>query len=68
VRPQFAFRGGVFVPALGRFNVYHDSNLNLTTIRPLLNQFVAPTAYPDAGYRIPPKLRRKFPAVFEPER
>lgn len=49
VRPQFAFRGGVFVPALGRFNVYHDSNLNLTTIRPLLNQFVVPTAYSDAG-------------------
>jgi hypothetical protein len=48
-RPQFALRGGVFVPALGRFNVYHDSNLNLTTIRPLLNQFVVPTAYSDAG-------------------
>src|SRR2546423_1581286 len=48
-RPEFAFRGGVFVPALGRFNVYHDSNLNLTAIRPLLNQFIIPTAYSDAG-------------------
>ena len=25
-------------------------------------------AFEDAGYRITPKLRRKFPAVFEPER
>jgi hypothetical protein len=49
LRPEFAFRGGVIVPALGRFNVYHDSNLNLTTIRPLLNQFVVPTAYSDTG-------------------
>ncbi|OLE52951.1 MAG: hypothetical protein AUG51_15570 [Acidobacteria bacterium 13_1_20CM_3_53_8] len=49
VRPEFAFRGGIFVPALGRFNVYHDSNLNLTVIRPLLNQFIVPTAYSDAG-------------------
>ncbi|HTD24404.1 MAG TPA: hypothetical protein VK738_17230 [Terriglobales bacterium] len=49
VRPEFAFRGGIFVPALGRFNVYHDSNLNLLTIRPLINQFIVPTAYRDAG-------------------
>ena len=25
-------------------------------------------AFEDAGYRVTPKLRRKFPAVFEPER
>src|SRR3989454_5036151 len=48
-RPQFAFRGGIIVPAIGRFNTYHDSYLNLTTIRPLINQFIIPTAYRDAG-------------------
>lgn len=56
-RPEFAFRGGVIVPALGRFNVYHDSNLNLTTIRPLLNQFVVPTAYSDAGLGVRGRFR-----------
>jgi hypothetical protein len=57
VRPEFAFRGGVFVPALGRFNVYHDSNLNLTAIRPLLNQFVVPTAYSDTGLGVRGKFK-----------
>jgi hypothetical protein len=49
VQPEFSFRGGIIVPALGRFNTYHDSNLNITTLRPLLNQFMVPTAYRDAG-------------------
>jgi hypothetical protein len=57
VRPEFAFRGGIFVPALGRFNVYHDSNLNLTAIRPLLNQFVVPTAYSDTGVGVRGKFK-----------
>lgn len=65
-RPEFALRGGVFVPALGRFNVYHDSNLNLTTIRPLLNQFVVPTAYSDTGvglrgrFRLPRRMKLSY--------
>ncbi len=49
VRPEFAIRGGIFAPSIGRFNVYHDSNLNLTAIRPLINQFIVPTAYRDTG-------------------
>jgi hypothetical protein len=48
-RPEFAFRGGIFTPSIGRFNVYHDSNVNLTAIRPLINQFIVPTAYSDTG-------------------
>lgn len=52
MRPEFALRGGIIVPAIGRFNVFHDSNLNLTTIRPLINQFIVPTAYRDAGIGI----------------
>ena len=40
VRPEFDFRGGIIVPPLGRFNTYHDSNLNITTLRPLINQFI----------------------------
>lgn len=49
VRPEFNFRAGILVPALGRFNTYHDSNLNILTLRPLINQFIVPTAYRDAG-------------------
>lgn len=48
-RPEFAFRGGIFTPSIGRFNVYHDSNVNITTLRPLINQFIVPTAYSDTG-------------------
>jgi hypothetical protein len=67
-RPQFAFRGGIFVPALGRFNTYHDSNLNLATIRPLINQFIVPTAYRDAGigirgrFKLPYKMKLSYEA------
>jgi hypothetical protein len=49
VRPTFSFRGGIYPPSLGHFNTYHDSNLNLTTLRPLINQFIINTAYRDAG-------------------
>lgn len=52
VRPEFSFRGGIFVPTLGYFNAYHDSNLNLTTLRPLINQYILNTAYRDAGIGI----------------
>ena len=68
MRPQFAFRGGIFVPAIGRFNTYHDSNLNLATIRPLINQFIVPTAYRDAGigfrgrFKLPHKMKFSYEA------
>jgi hypothetical protein len=67
MRPQFAFRGGIFVPAIGRFNVYHDSYLNLTAIRPLINQFIIPTAYRDAGIGVRGrfKLPRKMKLTYE---
>ncbi|MDQ3820622.1 MAG: hypothetical protein M3362_23465, partial [Acidobacteriota bacterium] len=66
-RPEFAFRGGIFVPALGRFNVYHDSNLNLSVIRPLINQFIVPTAYSDVGIGIRGRLKlpRKMKLSYE---
>jgi hypothetical protein len=57
MRPEFAFRGGIIVPAIGRFNTYHDSYLNLTTIRPLINQFIIPTAYRDAGIGVRGRLK-----------
>src|SRR5581483_28486 len=57
MRPEFNFRGGIFVPAIGRFNTYHDSNLNLTTIRPLINQFILPTAYRDAGIGVRGRIK-----------
>ncbi len=56
VRPEFSFRGGIFVPAIGRFNTYHDSNLNLLTLRPLINQYILPTAYRDIGVGIRGRL------------
>jgi hypothetical protein len=68
VRPEFAFRGGVIVPSIGRFNTYHDSYLNLTTIRPLINQFIVPTAYRDAGigvrgrFKLPHKVKLTYEA------
>ncbi len=52
VRPQFGFRAGIIAPSLGRFNTFHDSNLNLATLRPLMNQFLLGTAYRDAGIGI----------------
>lgn len=67
-RPEFALRGGIIVPAIGRFNVYHDSYLNLTTIRPLINQFIIPTAYRDTGigirgrFKLPRKMKFSYEA------
>jgi hypothetical protein len=67
MRPEFAVRGGIIVPALGRFNTYHDSYLNLTTVRPLINQFIVPSAYRDAGvgFRGRVKLPRKMKLSYE---
>ena len=68
VRPQFSFRGGIIVPAIGRFNTFHDSYLNLTAIRPLINQFIVPTAYRDAGigirgrFKLPHKMKFSYEA------
>jgi hypothetical protein len=68
VRPEFDFRGGIIVPPIGRFNTYHDSNLNITTLRPLINQFIVPTAYRDAGLgvrgvvRLPRTMRLSYEA------
>jgi hypothetical protein len=68
VRPEFDFRGGIIVPPIGRFNSYHDSNLNITTLRPLINQFIVPTAYRDAGLgvrgvlRLPSEMKLSYEA------
>jgi hypothetical protein len=68
VRPEFDFRGGIIVPPIGRFNSYHDSNLNITTLRPLINQFIVPTAYRDAGlgvrgiFRLPREMKLSYEA------
>jgi hypothetical protein len=68
VRPEIAVRGGIIVPAIGRFNVYHDSNINLATLRPLINQFIVPTAYRDAGiglrgrFKLPGKWKLAYEA------
>jgi len=68
VRPEFDFRGGIIVPPIGRFNTYHDSNLNILTLRPLINQYIVPTAYRDAGlgvrgvFRLPHEMKLSYEA------
>jgi hypothetical protein len=68
MRPEFDFRAGIIVPPLGRFNTYHDSNLNITTLRPLIDQFIVPTAYRDAGlgvrgvFRLPREMKISYEA------
>lgn len=46
---QLNFRGGVIVPPLGRFNLFHDANLQDIAARPLVSTFVIPSTYKDAG-------------------
>ncbi|HWZ99703.1 MAG TPA: hypothetical protein VN025_18240 [Candidatus Dormibacteraeota bacterium] len=68
VRPEFDFRAGIIVPPIGRFNTYHDSNLNIMTLRPLINQYIIPTAYRDAGlgvrgvFRLPREMKLSYEA------
>ncbi len=47
--PAFNLRGGIIVPPLGRFNLFHDSNLQDIAQRPLVSTFVIPSTYKDAG-------------------
>ncbi len=67
-RPEFNFRAGIYPPSLGHFNVYHDSNLNLVTLRPLMNQFIINTAYRDAGigvrgrFNLPAQMKLTYEA------
>ena len=49
LHPMLNFRGGVITPPLGRFNLYHDSNLQDIAARPLASTFVIPSTYKDAG-------------------
>ena len=47
--PALNLRGGIIVPPLGRFNLFHDSNLQDIAQRPLVSTFVIPSTYKDAG-------------------
>ncbi|GAC1638113.1 MAG: hypothetical protein NVS9B14_18440 [Candidatus Acidiferrum sp.] len=68
VKPEFDFRAGIIVPPIGRFNTFHDSNLNILTLRPLINQYIVPTAYRDAGigvrgaFRLPHEMKMSYEA------
>ena len=68
VKPEFDFRAGIIVPPIGRFNTFHDSNLNILTLRPLINQYIVPTAYRDAGVgvrgiiRLPHEMKLSYEA------
>ena len=45
----FNLRGGVITPPLGRFNLFHDSNVQDIAPRPLVSTFIIPSTYKDAG-------------------
>src|SRR5262245_10830895 len=47
--PVFNLRGGIITPPLGRFNIFHDSNLQDIAPRPLASTFIIPSTYKDAG-------------------
>jgi hypothetical protein len=47
--PQLNLRGGIVIAPLGRFNLFHDSNLQDVPTRPLVSTFVIPSTYKDAG-------------------
>ncbi len=42
-------RAGIIIAPLGRFNLYHDSNLLDITPRPLVSSFIIPSTYSDSG-------------------
>jgi hypothetical protein len=48
-RPELNFRGGIIVAPLGRFNLFHDSNIRDIITRPLVSTLVIPSTYSDAG-------------------
>jgi hypothetical protein len=49
LHPAFNIRGGVISAPLGRFNIFHDSNLQDIITRPLVSTFIIPSTYKDAG-------------------
>jgi hypothetical protein len=56
------FRAGAILVPLGKFNLIHDSPINDLTDRPLVNQFVIPTTFTEAGLgffgELPEDLKR----------
>ena len=42
-------RGGAVLAPFGRYNIYHDSDLNDLTDRPLVNRDIIPTTWTEAG-------------------
>jgi hypothetical protein len=47
--PMFNVRGGIVIAPVGRFNLFHDSNLQDISPRPLVSTFVIPSTFSDAG-------------------
>ena len=45
----FAFRGGLLLSPLGKFNLIHDSPVNDLTRRPIVDQQIIPTTLTEAG-------------------
>lgn len=45
----FGFRAGAILVPLGKFNLIHDSPVNDLTDRPLVDRFIIPTTFTEAG-------------------
>lgn len=50
IAEPLAFRAGVILAPLGRFNLVHDSPINELTDRPLVSTYIEPTTLSEAGF------------------
>ena len=49
LHPWLVFRGGALLVPFGRYNLYHDSDMNDLTARPLYARRIVPTTWTEAG-------------------
>jgi len=56
INDAFNLRAGAILAPFGRYNIYHDSDLQDLTDRPLLAKDIIPTTWTEAGYGVFGKL------------
>lgn len=50
VSDAFTFRSGIVLIPVGQLNIFHDSDMRDFTDRPLVNKYIIPTTWMDAGF------------------
>ncbi|MCB9748081.1 MAG: hypothetical protein H6755_06715 [Candidatus Omnitrophica bacterium] len=50
INDKINLRGGAILVPFGRYNLYHDSDLQDLTLRPLVARDIVPTTWTEAGY------------------